>query len=335
MDIIINDNEETVTCRICGEQCKRIYGKHLKFKHNNLTTKEYKEMFPGAPIMAKGDLKNTSKNSGKHMKTEKYKKMFSEMFSGKNNPNHKSNSTEQERKERSPSCIEFYEKNYPELTDQKRKKMLNDHIVYKNKDRVLTSHVEYWTRQGYSEEEAKLKVSERQRTFSKDICIEKYGEVDGLKIWKDRQENWQKSLYKNGNIKGGYSKVSQELFKILDSRIDGDFKYATKGKGEFCIRDKNNYFYDFTDTKRMKIIEYNGDQYHANPKIYEADDFPHPYRKEKGFSSKDIWEMDKIKKEVANKNGYDVLYIWDSEYRKVSKERKDKIIQKCIYFLMN
>lgn len=42
-----------------------------------------------------------------------------------------------------------------------------------------------------------------------------------------------------------------------------------------------------------------------------------------------------LKKEVAIKNGYDVLYIWDSEYRKVSNERKDKIIQKCVDFLMN
>ena len=71
--MIINDNTEEVTCRICGEQCKRIYGKHLKFKHNNMTTNEYKKKFPNAPIMALSDIKNTTKNSGKHMKQEKYK----------------------------------------------------------------------------------------------------------------------------------------------------------------------------------------------------------------------------------------------------------------------
>jgi hypothetical protein len=36
----IDDNLETVTCRICGEQCRRIYGKHLKFKHNNMKTED-------------------------------------------------------------------------------------------------------------------------------------------------------------------------------------------------------------------------------------------------------------------------------------------------------
>jgi len=74
MKIKINDNTDTVTCRICGEQCKRIYGKHLKFKHYNMTTKEYKKMFIGAPIMALSDKKNTTKNSGKAYETEKYKK---------------------------------------------------------------------------------------------------------------------------------------------------------------------------------------------------------------------------------------------------------------------
>ena len=76
----INDNKEMVTCRICGEQCKRIYGKHLKFKHENMTTDEYKKLYPDAPIMALLDKEKTTINSGKHMKEEKYKKMFSEMF---------------------------------------------------------------------------------------------------------------------------------------------------------------------------------------------------------------------------------------------------------------
>ena len=74
--MIINDSNESVTCRICGEQCKRIYGKHLKFSHNDMTTNEYKSIYPGAPIMALSDKSNTSKNSGKHMKEEKYKKII-------------------------------------------------------------------------------------------------------------------------------------------------------------------------------------------------------------------------------------------------------------------
>jgi hypothetical protein len=74
-----------------------------------MTTKEYKKMFPDAPIMTLSDKIKTSENSGKHMKDEKYKKMFSEMFSGDKNPNHKSKTTEKERRSRSPFSKEFSE----------------------------------------------------------------------------------------------------------------------------------------------------------------------------------------------------------------------------------
>jgi len=82
---------------------------------------------------------------------------------------------------------------------------------------------------------------------------------------------------------------------------------------------------------RKKIIEYNGDQYHANPLKYEANSYPHPYRKEKGYSAKDIWEYDLYKENLALKNGYKYLTIWDSEY----KQNKEIVIQRCIDFLNN
>lgn len=54
------------------------------------------------------------------------------------------------------------------------------------------------------------------------------------------------------------------------------FKFAKNG-GEFCIRVDKNYYYDFLDVVRKKIIEYHGDRYHANPKIYKENDYTHPY----------------------------------------------------------
>ena len=38
-----------------------------------------------------------------------------------------------------------------------------------------TNQIEYWIKKGFSEEEAKMKVAERQRTFTLEKCIEKYG----------------------------------------------------------------------------------------------------------------------------------------------------------------
>ena len=44
---------------------------------------------------------------------------------------------------------------------------------------------------------------------------------------------------------------------------------------------------------------------------------------------------DELKKQVALANGYNIMYLWDSEYRTVSKDRKEKILNKCINFLIS
>ena len=108
--------------------------------------------------------------------------------------------------------------------------------------------------------------------------------------------------------------------------------YATN-LGEFRLNKKNGgkWIYDFTDTINKKIIEYNGDMYHANPSKYLSDDNPHPFRKE--LKSHEIWKKDREKISVAKENGFDVLIVWDSEIRSVSKQKREEIIKKCIEFL--
>jgi hypothetical protein len=207
------------------------------------------------------------------------------------------------------------------------------HIDYKNRE--VKGRTNYWTKRGFTEEEAKLKVIECQTTFSKEICIKKWGEEKGLEVFNERTNKWLNSLKENDNIFVGYSKISQELFDILDGLInDNEFQYAKKG-GEFKIKRENGgyYFYDFTDNKNKKIIEYNGDMYHGNPSFYLESDFPHPFRKE--IEAKEIWEKDALKIKCANDNGYEVLIIWDSEYRSKGIENKDALIKKCLNFLTN
>ena len=318
-----------IKCEICQEECKRIYGAHLK-KHG-ITSKEYKLMFPNAKLMTDDDLTKTIKNSGKHMKTEKYKKMFSKMFSGEKNPNHMSRTTDEERKSRSP-----FSKNFIKYsgTEEEIKETISEFAKSAVKDRLTTVNLEYWIRKGYSEEDAKSMLKDRQTTFNLDKCIKKYGAEEGHKRWIERQSKWQNSLMENGSIKCGYSKISQDLFfeilKTYNYESLEDIFFSTKNR-EFFISIKNIGFftYDFTDRKRNKMIEYNGDLYHANPKIFGPNEFPHPYLKENGPSSQEIWNRDKLKIEIANSKGFDVLTVWDSEYR----SDKQKVIKKCLDFL--
>lgn len=193
--------------------------------------------------------------------------------------------------------------------------------------------LEYWVNKGYSLEEAKVKRSERQQTFSKQICVEKYGEEEGLKRFTRRQNKWSKTLTENGNMKMGYSKVSQELFYNLIENYNVDDRsrvYFATHNGEFKLNKNGGgiWLYDFADLNNNKIIEYNGDDYHGNPKKYLAEDYPHPFRK--GLTAKEIWDKDSEKINIAKENGFEVLTIWDSEYR---WGNKIEILNKCLEFL--
>lgn len=198
---------------------------------------------------------------------------------------------------------------------------------------TTTSQYGYWEHKGYSHDEAKELVSKRQTTFSKNICIEKYGKEEGLRVFTERQKKWNTSLSSGGNLKIGYSKISQELFYNLLESYDIKEKeriyFATHNK-EFKLNkiDGGVWLYDFTDTVSKKIIEYHGDYYHGNPNKYSSSDYPHPFRKD--ITAQEMWDKDHKKKSIANQSGYEVLVIWDSEYRWGNKE---EVINKCLKFL--
>lgn len=199
--------------------------------------------------------------------------------------------------------------------------------------RLIPSNIEYWVNKGFTKEEAKKKVSEHQSTFTLEKCIQKYGEEDGKNRFTDRQNKWLKSLLTNGNMVIGYSKISQELFYEILEKYNIDEKkniYFATHNGEYKIeKDKGGiWLYDFTDLKNKKIIEYHGDDYHGNPKKYLAEDHPHPFRK--NITAQEMWDKDKLKLNHANEKGFEVLVIWDSEYRWGNKQ---EIIDKCIAFL--
>lgn len=325
-NISIKDSDDKITCRICGKMMKRLYGKH--FDSHNITADIYRELFPNALIECKTTSEIAYKNGGKHMKDEKYKKMFSEMFSGEKNPNHTSNTTKEERRSRSPFSKNFI-KYKDENTDEKRLAFIEEN----QKNIISTTTIEYYLNKGYSEETAKEMLSKRQRTFSKKICIEKYGEEKGLEIFNERQFKWSKSLIENGNLKGGYSLISQELFeKIVNFYDNVQNIYFAKSKinNEFFLSSKEYGYriYDFVDLDNKKIIEFNGDVYHGNPEIYKEDDTPNPF-KDRNKTAKEMWEYDKEKIEFANSKGFEVLTIWEKEYKK----NKEETLNKCLDFL--
>lgn len=90
--------------------------------------------------------------------------------------------------------------------------------------------INYWTVRGYDDETAKRNISELQKTFSLDICIDKYGVDEGHRIWKERQDKWQKSLIENNNMddinkkKNCYSNLCSTNDDIIKNLSDRGYK---------------------------------------------------------------------------------------------------------------
>ena len=247
---------------------------------------------------------------------------------GDKNCNSKNNSSEEYRKSKSPKCIEFYERKYPNLSHEDHLKLLNDHINKVNKSLTpdkRTTNIEYYLNKGYEYEEAYIKLKERQTTFTLDKCIDKYGLEEGTLRYNKRQEKWLKTLYKNFQINGnGRSKQSKFALDII-SKVCHILNIDIPKKEKYIYDKLYNRAYAYDFMFNHKIIEFNGDYWHCNPNIFSSDYFNSVKQK----TANEIWDYDKRKKECAEEYNNEVLTIWEYDYNK----NKEQTIQKCIDFL--
>lgn len=185
--------------------------------------------------------------------------------------------------------------------------------------------LEYWTNRGYTLEEAKELRKERQRTFTLEKCIAKHGKEKGLHVWKRRQDTWLLNLRKNFALEGDGRSPQSTWAKVVIKKCCTALNIELPIK-EKWISAKNEEFrcsYDFTH--KNKIIEFNGDFWHAHPNLFEAGEIIPVL----GITAQEKWALDRKKKNLAESYGYEVLVVWESEYHK----DPETIINKCIEYL--
>lgn len=289
-------NTDAIACVICGHLAHELMT-HLRIDHN-LTAQQYKDTY-NLPVFSPSQFKKKS-----------------ELIKGDKNP------AKGHGGRLSPFSDKFLKGNDKVAeTKKKAKQTLKDNHGH-------TTTIEYWLKQGYNEDEAKLKLSERQSTFSLEKCIAKHGKEKGIEVWQLRQDNWQKKLKAKPfeeiqrinrlKMSNGCS-VSKAETELANTLINHGFNVLTQQ----CVDKKYGFIYDILFEN--KIIEYHGDYWHANPNKYNVDFF----NKSSEMSAQQIWDKDMLKLETANKNGFDVLTVWENDY----KTNKDETIQKCLTFL--
>jgi len=186
-----------------------------------------------------------------------------------------------------------------------------------NRDKHILSRdnfiIKYGEDVGNKKWEEHLKNRKNFRTTYNDFIF-KYGEDEGKQKWKEH-------IFKIIKIDPTYSKVSQLLFddiyNLLDDNMKNNIYYGSLNK-EYFIYDKDSkkiFYHDYVMNDIKLIIEFNGDYWHANPNIY-VDDFYHTIRK---MTAKDIWAAQRYKNKLAENKGYQVIEIWESDYKKDKK----------------
>jgi hypothetical protein len=168
--------------------------------------------------------------------------------------------------------------------------------------------------------------SEFVREKYKKTNLERYGHEHNFSKNHPSRKKWEQKMFEEEGIVNVFQredvikKIKINLFnsdkhlssiheKILDiltmHNIDFDIELPIKNI-------KGYKYYDVYIKGTNKLIEVNGDFWHANPEKYSENDvlnFPgHPR------IAKNIWAEDLKKKELANKHGYDILYIWEKEF---------------------
>lgn len=201
------------------------------------------------------------------------------------------------------------------------------HVVMSAGD-VQTSQLGYWLKKGYSEDEAREKLRERQTTNSVDAIAKRKGVSieEATEIRKEITKKWLASRTTGLS----YSKVSQELFWAVWENIKTEFSptdvfFATfdagvrtpsssKGNKEYRIDTSTSCRYADFFIKSLNIsIEFDGTWHHSN-NGWRPSDFD---------TERDAEIMQALP-------GHKILHVPETEYRK----NKAAVVSKCVKFIL-
>jgi hypothetical protein len=294
---IDNGIELKIECTICNSLYEDVGGlqQHLTkvHKYNKIQLKEYYDTH------LKKDDEGCCKQCGKALDlvkgrfTEGYMK-----FCHNTSCNVLWNNTNSSRADKCSESLTIKHKTNPEISPMKK---------------------EYWIAKGYTESLAEEKVTKRQTTFSKDICIEKYGEVDGIERWKTRQRKWLDSYPKQN-----YSKISQELFWRIYNKIKFNYSniyFASLNDGVADYSKNKEYrletkvtcrLLDFYIADNHKCIEFDGEYWHGVV----------------GRGNRTL-DADRDKEIVESNPDIQIYRVKESDY----KNDKDAVVAECLEFL--
>ena len=164
---------------------------------------------------------------------------------------------------------------------------------------------------------------ERQRyTCTLEYFIEKYGDTIGTEKYNDFVEKRNTS-----NRLFGPSAISLEMFDKLIKNYKNNIVYYDENEYSVHTNKLCLYHVDYYDKTLNIIIEFYGDFFHLNPKIYDTDFIQFKHH-EKAILAKNRWQHDKERiDDIQQTLNCKVIIVWESTYKNDKKGTINSLIQ--------
>ena len=177
--------------------------------------------------------------------------------------------------------------------------------------------LDYWLSKNNNDlEKSKTDLANYQRR-DKNFYIKKHGEIKGIEKYEE---------VKKKRFLGGFnepcSKFQKEVEDYVRSEYDG---YINGHENCYCFLNTGKLkqsvvIPDILIDELKLVIECFGDYWHCSSK-YNNDFFHEVIKK----TAREIRKSDNDRIEFINKNGYEVLIIWESDWKHNIDEQKEKI----------
>lgn len=195
---------------------------------------------------------------------------------------------------------------------------------------AITNTFEY-KQEKYGMSEKEFKEFNKSRACTKELFIKRHGEEIGTKKWNEYCERQRYTNSLEYFIKTYGEKIGYEKYMSFDSQrvsfggasnaadiffeeliqnniFDGHEIYFNKHPMEYNV---GGYRLDFYDKTLNLVIEFYGDFWHMNPRIYKIDDSIYIWGKE--TIAKNKWENDKSRLEyIQSTLKCKSIIIWES-----------------------
>lgn len=172
-------------------------------------------------------------------------------------------------------------------------------------------------------------VNEQKRTKSWDYMVEKFGEDKAREINQSKALTLENFIKKYGEDLGKikykeyyeqtnnsfYSKISQKCFDELDEIIGKKYItfYASKNSEKMYQLSNKLVMLDYFIKDLNICVEFNGNCFHGNPRMYKDDETPNPWS---NLTAKQLRENDQQRyKELKEMYNIDTYVIWEDDYR--------------------